>query len=206
MIELVYPVEDFAPVIPARTYDDVNRELLDGEHGREPHPVEYFPIVDENGFVLAMSPRSYCRSGSKVLHPVVHLHILNRNGDLYLQKRSMKKKIQPGRWDTAVGGHVIYGESLMEALVRESSEELGFTEFNPIHLCTYVYESDIEKELVTVFVAVGRDFVLTPDHDELDDGRFWSLAEIDAHYGDGTLTPNFESEFSEIRKSLLSLL
>ncbi|MCQ2143543.1 MAG: NUDIX domain-containing protein [Bacteroidales bacterium] len=153
-----------------------------------------------------MSPREYCHSGSKVLHPVVHLHILSRSGELYLQKRSLKKKIQPGKWDTAVGGHVMYGESLTEALMRESSEELGFTEYNPVHLCTYIYESEIEKELVTVFVAVGRDFVLTPDHDELDDGRFWSLAEIDAHYGDGTLTPNFESEFSEIRKSLLSLL
>jgi len=206
MIELVYPVEGYVPVVPARKYDDIDREMMSLNQNVERESVEFFPVVDERGVVVGMSARDYCHSGSKVLHPVVHLHVLNRNGEVYLQKRSLNKKIQPGKWDTAVGGHVIYGESLSEALLRESSEELGFTEYNPVHLCTYIYESEIEKELVTVFAAVGRDFVLSPDHDELDDGRFWNLDEIDSHYGDGTLTPNFESEFSRIRESLLSYL
>ena len=69
-----------------------------------------------------------------LLHPVVHLHILNRYDQLYLQKRSMKKDLLPGYWDTAVGGHISYGEYVQEALFRESSEELGFTEYNPIWL------------------------------------------------------------------------
>ena len=45
-----------------------------------------------------------------LLHPVVHLHVMREGGFLYLQKRAMDKDIQPGKWDTAVGGHVDFGE------------------------------------------------------------------------------------------------
>ena len=117
----------------------------------------------------------------------------------------MKKDIQPGKWDTAVGGHVSYGEGIIEAVYREASEELGFIEFNPIHLETYLFESEIEKEMVNVFAAVGS-FDLHPDLDEVDEGRWWELADIDAGIGQGIFTPNFESEFHMIRKSLLALL
>ena len=96
-----------------------------------------------------------------------------------MQQRPLWKKIQPGKWDTAVGGHVSYGESLMEAVYREASEELGFTEFNPVYLETYEFESAIEKEMVNIFAVVGS-YDLHPDLDEVDEGRWWDLADIDA--------------------------
>ena len=37
--------------------------------------------------------------------------------------------IQPGKWDTSVGGHVDLGESVEMALHREVKEELGITDF-----------------------------------------------------------------------------
>jgi NADH pyrophosphatase NudC (nudix superfamily) len=117
----------------------------------------------------------------------------------------MLKDIQPGKWDTAVGGHVSYGESLMEAVYREASEELGLTEFNPIYLESYEFESSVEKEMVNVFAVVGT-YDLRPDLDEVDEGRWWEIAEIDENIGKGIFTPNFESEFQMIRKSLLALL
>jgi len=71
---------------------------------------EWFPLVNEEGETIGKATRKECHSGSKLLHPVIHLHIFNKDGDLYLQKRSMNKDIQPGKWDTAVGGHIDYGE------------------------------------------------------------------------------------------------
>ena len=117
----------------------------------------------------------------------------------------MKKEIQPGKWDTAVGGHVSYGESLTEALYREAYEEVGLSDFNPIHIETYLFESEIEKEMVNIFAAVGS-YELNPDHDEVDEGRWWAVEEIDENIGKGLFTPNFESEYKMIRSSLLALL
>ena len=194
-MELIYQY-DIAPVIPAPTADSP----VVPDSG-----IEFFPIVEPNGLVVARAAREYCHSGAKPLHPVVHLHIIDRFSRIYLQKRPMSKKIQPGKWDTAVGGHVSYGEHLLEALYRESSEELGFTEFNPIHIVTYEFESEVEKELINVYAAVGH-YELTPDPEELDGGQWWELADIDEGIGKGIFTPNFESEFQMIRKSLLALL
>ncbi len=196
MFDLVYPPFP-APVLPALSADKVGAESL--------RIGEMFPIIREDGAVYAQASRSYCHGGSKLLHPVVHLHIINRYDEIYLQKRSMTKDLLPGRWDTAVGGHVDYGECIGEALFRESREELGFVEYNPVWLGNYVYESDTEKEMVNIFAAVGN-FVLKPDHDEVEEGRYWPITEIEANIGKGVFTPNFESEFVRIRHSLEALL
>ena len=195
MLELIYPY-DLAPLVPAPTADTISSSKV---------VCEYFPVVEPNGLVVGRSSRQYCHSGQKPLHPVVHLHIRDRFSRLYLQKRSMRKEIQPGKWDTAVGGHVAYGESILEALYRESSEELGLTDFNPIYVESYLFESEIEKEMVNVFAAVGS-YQLTPDQDEVDEGRWWPLEEVDENLGKGVFTPNFESEYRMIRSDLLALL
>ena len=197
MFDLIYPL-DMPPVLPPRRAGDAAVAL-------EPGRKEMFPVVDSSGLVEGIASRQYCHSGSKVLHPVVHLHIVDRFGRLYLQKRSMKKDIQPGKWDTAVGGHVDFGETLLEALFRESSEELGLREFNPIYIESYVFESEIEKELVNVYAAVGS-FTLSPDMDEVDEGRYWDIKDIEENLGKSQMTPNFEQEFIRIKDRLLSLL
>ena len=195
MIDLVYPY-DLAPVLPAPTADSLPQIT---------ESVEYFPIVEPSGLVIGRSTREYCHGGAKPLHPVIHVHIIDRFSRIYLQKRSMRKDIQPGKWDTAVGGHVSYGESIVEAVFREAYEELRLIEFNPIHIETYQFESPVEKEMVSIFAAVGS-YELTPDLDEVDEGRWWPVEEIDANMGKGVFTPNFESEFQMIRKQLLALL
>lgn len=154
---------------------------------------ELFPVVDEEGNVIASASRGECHCGSRLLHPVVHLHVFDQSGRLYLQKRPEWKDIQPGKWDTAVGGHIDFGEDIMTALRREAFEELGLTDFDPEPLESYVFESDRERELVNSFRTVIN--TLPRPSDELDGGRFWSLSEIRDSLGRGILTPNFEQEF-----------
>lgn len=155
---------------------------------------EWFPLVNEKGETIGKATRTECHSGSKLLHPVVHLHIFNEDGELYLQKRSLTKDIQPGKWDTAVGGHIDYGESVDEALCREVREELGITGFVPEFMTRYIFESAIEKELVNTFRTTYTGAII-PDTEELDGGRFWPIPEINENLGNGIFTPNFESEY-----------
>ena len=157
---------------------------------------EMFPVVDEDGNIISAATRGECHSGSKLLHPVVHLHVFNSRGELYLQKRPEWKDIQPGKWDTAVGGHIDLGESVEMALKREVREELGIEDFNPELLTHYVFESSREKELVFAHKTV-YDGDINPS-EELDGGRFWSIEEIKANMGKEVFTPNFESEFKRL--------
>ena len=159
---------------------------------------ELLPIVDEKGKVVGRATRGECHSGTKLLHPVVHLHLFDTDGRLYLQHRPQWKEIQPDKWDTAVGGHIDYGEEVAVALNREIREELGVTNCEPRFLQSYIFESEREKELVYVYSAV-YDGEIVPS-DELDGGRFWSIAELDNAMGKGLLTPNFEQEFQKVKQ------
>ncbi len=158
---------------------------------------ELFPIVDAEGTVLGQITRGDAHNGSRVLHPVVHLHVFNSRGDLYLQHRPAWKDVQPNRWDTACGGHQAYGETVEQALRREVSEELGITDYRPTLLAHYVFDSKRERELVWVFTTI-YDGPIQPSQDELDGGRFWTASEIDDAIGKGLLTPNFESEYTKL--------
>lgn len=152
-----------------------------------------FPVVDEQGNQIGSATRAECHNGSKLLHPVVHLHVFDPEGRLYLQRRPDWKDIQPGRWDTAVGGHIDLNETPLVALSREASEEIGLSGFMPEMIARYVFESEREKELVHVWKTVTG-YPLTPS-EELDGGRFWTMDEIKANLGKSVFTPNFENEF-----------
>ena len=165
-------------------------------------PEEIFPIVDAEGNIVGKATRKECHSGSMLLHPVVHLHIVSPDKrHVYLQRRALTKKIQPGAWDTAVGGHVDYGEEVHDALLRECREELGVDASQACFVCRYPFQSNVERELVHVhYQEMPLDSVFAADPEEVIDGKFWSLEEIEEAIGRGVLTPNFEMEYQRIVK------
>lgn len=159
---------------------------------------EMLPLCDEDGNIIGAATRHECHSGSKLMHPVVHLHVFNSKGELFLQKRPNWKDIQPGKWDTSVGGHVDLGENVEMALKRETMEELGITGCITTPLMNYVFESSKEKELVFVNTTV-YDGEIRPS-EELDGGRFWTVDEIKSNIGKGVFTPNFEGEIIKVEE------
>lgn len=160
--------------------------------------IEYFPLVTENGEVIGKATRQECHCGTFLLHPVVHLHVFNSQGELFLQKRALDKDIQPGKWDTSVGGHVDFGEEIREALFREVREELGIENFEPKFISRYKYVSNIEAELIhSYYIIYDGQFQIDPI--EISEGRFWKITEIEASIGNGIFTPNFEQEWKIIK-------
>ena len=156
---------------------------------------ELLPIVDEEGRIEGCATRGECHSGTGLVHPVVHLHVFDKFGRLFLQKRPAWKDIQPDKWDTAVGGHVGYGESIDDALRREVDEELGLKTFTPQFIRRYVFTSNRDRELVHVFSTITEE---TPKpSSETDGGRFFTAEEIAKQMGQHFFTPNFEGEYQD---------
>jgi 8-oxo-dGTP diphosphatase len=89
--------------------------------------------------------------------------ILPRDGKVLIAKRSLKKKIAPGKYHLP-GGHVEFGEEPVDALKREFSEEFALEiEIKDIFR-TFSYMLDGVH-------TIGLSFVLSSD-DDLDDIKF----------------------------------
>jgi isopentenyldiphosphate isomerase len=160
---------------------------------------ELFELVDEDGRVIGTAPRSKCHGDPSLAHRSVHVFVLNRHGDLYLQKRSPAKDVQPGKWDTSAGGHLAPGETYEQAAVRELEEELGVrVASSSLVLChDYVWRTSIETEHVRTYELTYEGTII-PDRVEIDEGRYWSLAEIRQGCGRGIFTPNLEHELRRL--------
>jgi isopentenyl-diphosphate delta-isomerase type 1 len=165
--------------------------------------VELFQLVDREGRPAGHATREECHGNPLLIHLVVHLHVMDSEGRLLLQKRSMTKDTNPGRWDTSVGGHVRAGEEVMDALRREAREELGIDAAEAVFLYGYLHGSAFETEFARCFL-LRYSGNLTADAEEIDEVRFFSLREIGAMVGTGSLTPMFEHELPMLMQRLES--
>ncbi|UCF64326.1 MAG: NUDIX domain-containing protein [bacterium] len=160
---------------------------------------EWFDITTPQGKIIGKAPRSAVHGNPDLLHPVIHVHIINASGKIYLQKRNTNKEIQPDRWDTAIGGHVLSGETIDHALRREAEEELGLSmgEFQP--LFRYVMKNNLESELVHGFLLEDEG-PFYPNPGEISEAKFWTTTEIENNIGKDIFTPNFEKEYDLLKK------
>ena len=158
---------------------------------------ELLDLVDADNAVIGTVPRSRVHGEPKLRHRAVHVLVYDDRGALLLQKRSAAKEIQPGKWDTSVGGHLAVGESYVAAAVREAGEELGLTvaaaDLEPVH--EYVWRSAVETEHVTSF-RLRSEGPFHPHPGEIEEVRFWSPEQLRAAIGASVLTPMLEHELT----------
>jgi isopentenyldiphosphate isomerase len=138
---------------------------------------EIFDVVNERDEVVDRKPRSEVhRLG--LLHRAVHVLVFNSRGQIFLQKRSMKKDRQPGLWDSSASGHVDSGEDYDATAVREVWEEIGLRlTSTPARL----FKIDAGKETDEEFVWVYRCESEGPfelNRDEIDEGGWFSPEEV----------------------------
>ena len=156
--------------------------------------MEMFQLVDARGNPIGAASREECHGNPLLIHLVVHLHLFDPAGRLFLQKRSMSKDTNPGRWDTSVGGHVGAGETVSDALLREAREELGIDASGASHLYSYLSTGTFESEYAECFMLESEQ-PIHPDPGEIDEGRHFTLEQVRAMIGTGALTPMFEREW-----------
>ncbi len=85
---------------------------------------EIFDVVNEQDEVIDQKPRREVHARG-LWHRAVHVLVFNARGEVFLQKRSMKKDMSPGKWDSSASGHLDTGEAYDNCAVREVREEIG---------------------------------------------------------------------------------
>ena len=158
---------------------------------------ELLETVDKYGNVLGLARRSELHGNPSLIHRVVHVLLFDKKGRLLLQKRSTKKDVAPGKWDTSVGGHIIPGEDAADAAAREMKEELGVTGCSLQLRYSYLFSNDVESELVYTFCCEyegGFSF----SKEEVEEIAFWEIEEIKAQLGKGIFSGQFEKEINRL--------
>lgn len=88
--------------------------------------VEYLDVLDRFGNITGIVKSREDAKRDKDFYRIVYLWIYNPKLRKFLiQRRSMNKETAPNRWDLTVGGHVQAGENSVEAIIRETKEEIG---------------------------------------------------------------------------------
>ena len=155
--------------------------------------MEKLEIVDEEGHVIGLAERSELHRNPGLIHRVVHVLVFNNNGSLLLQKRSIRKDVAPGKWDTSVGGHISPGEDVLAAARREMEEELGIKGCELRHLYRYLFSNQRESELVNTYSCIYEEKI-DFNREEIDDVAFWDIPTIKRNLGKNIFSGHFEKE------------
>jgi isopentenyldiphosphate isomerase len=138
---------------------------------------EIFDVVNEQDEVIGRKPREEVhRLG--LMHRATHVLVFNKRGQVFLQKRSMKKDRQPGLWDSSSSGHVDSGEDYDACAVRELREEISLQLTGvPQRLFKLPASAETDQEHVWVYRCEAEGpFQLLPE--EIERGDWFEPAEV----------------------------
>jgi 16S rRNA (adenine1518-N6/adenine1519-N6)-dimethyltransferase len=160
-------------------------------------PDEYLTVVDENDRPLKSKDRATIHRDS-LLHRAVHIFLVNRRGEVLLQKRSHRKDKFPRRWDSSAAGHVDADESYQDCAMRELREEVGVEA--ALERLGKLPASEITgHEFIEIFAGTHEGPFHWNEH-EIETGGFFKLDMIDAWVA--TRPDDFASGFIECYRTV----
>lgn len=140
---------------------------------------ELLDVVDENDNCVAVRTRGEIHALG-LMHRAVHILVFNSRGELFLQKRSMKKDEQPGKWDSSAAGHVDSGEEYHACALREIHEELGIKMTGPLESLFKLPASEQTGFEHCMVYRCEFNGSLDLDPEEIDDGCWLNPEEMDS--------------------------
>jgi isopentenyldiphosphate isomerase len=138
---------------------------------------EIFDVINERDEVIDRRPRREVHARS-LKHRAVHMLVFNSRGQVFLQKRSMKKDLAAGLWDSSSSGHVDSGEDYDTAAMRELREEIGLALTRPPERLFHIKACpETGWEFCWVYRCKSEGpFVLHPD--EIETGDWFTPEEV----------------------------
>ena len=153
-------------------------------------------MLEELIDIVAPSGRPLCTAKPRsrihrlgLWHETVHVWIVNSDGMILFQKRSLSKESYPGLWDVSAAGHISSGETAVTAARREVRQELGLhaAESELCYLFT-VQSSSVQHNGLFVDNEFNRVYLIRKDirvselklqKSEVDAARFFHLRDLE---------------------------
>lgn len=137
---------------------------------------ELFVVVDRGDNILGYRTRYDCHHDKSLIHRTVGALIFDSQGRILLQKRSLTKDTDPGKWGISCGGHVNKGQSDDAAIARELVEELGVAV--PVtFIKKFIVEDDLEIERAALYRGI-YDGPFEVNREEIDRVEFFALSDL----------------------------
>lgn len=161
---------------------------------------EIFDVVNDRDEVIGQQTRGEVhRLGLK--HRATHVLVFNARGEVFLQKRSMKKDNHPGVWDSSSSGHVDHGEAYDDCAVRELREEIGLVVSPPLRRLFKIEAcAETGQEFVWVYRCEAEGpFKLHPE--EIDQGGWFAPGYVSRWIAEqpGDFAPTFPLIWKRLR-------
>ena len=149
--------------------------------------MELIDILDENGIKTGNTSTIKELHKSGKWHKVVGIIIYDFNKKLLMQQRALNEISDPGKWDISAAGHVNSGETEIEAVKRELSEEIGLNlKENQIELFMS-YKKEVnnktvnKKHLEDIYIAqIDAESIneFTIQNEEVEQVKWFSINEL----------------------------
>lgn len=112
-------------------------------------------IVDKNNQPIDPQLRSMAHKNG-LWHRTSGIWVINYSKQILCQKRSLKKDVNPGKWEAFFGGHLSPNENYLHNAANETSEELGIAVNEKDFISYKVFKSDKpnHKEFQHVFALI----------------------------------------------------
>lgn len=149
---------------------------------------EYIDIVTEIGEPTGKVALKSEAHKNGWWHNTIHLWLYTAKGEILLQQRSHKKDIYPLLWDVSAAGHIDAGETIENAAIRETHEELGLNlkpkDLKKIgihkHASSYANGTIQDNEFHHVYIAELKVDIskLTPQEEEVEGLKLVTIDEF----------------------------
>lgn len=137
---------------------------------------EWFDVVDGHDAVVGRATRREVHARG-LRHRAVHVLVFDAAGRVFLQKRSARKDMSPGLWDSSCSGHLDAGEGYDTAAVRELGEEIGLHGARPERWFYVGACEETGNEFCWIY-RLRHNGPLTLNADEIERGEWVEPAEV----------------------------
>lgn len=164
----------------------VLQSLLRQLRGTAGAPGDDVVLVDEAGNDAGTAPRLAVHTTDTPLHRAFSTHLVRDDGRVLLTRRALSKRTWPGVWTNSACGHLLPGETPVEAALRRVPQELGVVPTGlRVVLPDFRYRATdasgvVENELCPVMVGHVDAAALDPDPDEVAEHAWATWDEVRA--------------------------